>query len=57
MPPKQLSQALAAELGDDWRSKVDDFQLEPLAAASIGQVSLPSLTARPLHPAAISLAV
>lgn len=38
MPPKQLARALAGELGNDWRSKVREFEEEPLAAASIGQV-------------------
>lgn len=40
MPQKQLHKAMAAELGSDWRSKVADFEDEPLAAASIGQVSI-----------------
>ena len=38
MPKKQLHKALAAELGSEWRSKVADFEDDPLAAASIGQV-------------------
>ena len=40
MPRKQLHKVLAAELGPDWRSKVADFEDEPLAAASIGQVHI-----------------
>ena len=38
MPRRQLEKVLCDELGDDWRSKVADFEDEPLAAASIGQV-------------------
>lgn len=38
MPPRQLQQILRAEWGDDWRSKFADFQMQPIAAASIGQV-------------------
>ena len=40
MPRKQLHKVLAAELGPDWRSKVAEFEDEPLAAASIGQVCI-----------------
>lgn len=40
MPRKQLEKVLVAELGDFWRQKVADFEYEPLAAASIGQVSM-----------------
>ena len=39
MPKSQLHKVLAAELGPGWRSKVADFEDEPLAAASIGQVT------------------
>ena len=38
MPGRQLEKVLVAELGDGWREKVDDFEYDPLAAASIGQV-------------------
>ena len=38
MPRKQLEKAIVAELGSDWRTKLADFDFEPLAAASIGQV-------------------
>ncbi|GAA4643953.1 AarF/ABC1/UbiB kinase family protein [Pontixanthobacter gangjinensis] len=38
MPPRQLQQILRAEWGDDWRSKFADFHMQPIAAASIGQV-------------------
>ena len=38
MPRSQLESALVAELGPNWRSMVADFDYEPLAAASIGQV-------------------
>lgn len=38
MPMRQLENVLAAELGDDWRSRFAEFHEEPIAAASIGQV-------------------
>lgn len=38
MPRRQLEKVLVAELGDAWANKVTDFEYEPLAAASIGQV-------------------
>lgn len=40
MPLKQLNSVLDAELGKDWSSKLKSFDYEPLAAASIGQVSI-----------------
>jgi hypothetical protein len=40
MPRKQLEKVLVGELGPNWRSKLADFEYEPLAAASIGQVCL-----------------
>lgn len=39
MPKRQLEKVISAEAGPDWRSKVATFEDEPLAAASIGQVS------------------
>lgn len=41
MPRRQLEKAISGELGPNWRSKVAEFDDEPLAAASIGQVPLP----------------
>ncbi|KAJ3038881.1 hypothetical protein HDV00_012802 [Rhizophlyctis rosea] len=38
MPDSQLQTVLSNELGSDWRSKFDTFDLQPIAAASIGQV-------------------
>lgn len=38
MPRKQLEQALTSELGPNWRSRLADFDPQPVAAASIGQV-------------------
>ena len=38
MPEEQLRQMLVAELGDDWPGRFREFDYEPLAAASIGQV-------------------
>lgn len=38
MPRTQLHKVLRSELGSDWRAKVRNFEDEPLAAASIGQV-------------------
>lgn len=40
MPKKQLHKVLVGELGPDWRSKVQEFEDDPLAAASIGQVRI-----------------
>jgi hypothetical protein len=31
---------LVEELGEDWRSKFKEFEVKPIAAASIGQVSI-----------------
>ena len=38
MPRGQLESVISAELGSEWRSKLREFDDEPLAAASIGQV-------------------
>ncbi|KAM4751627.1 atypical kinase COQ8B, mitochondrial-like [Cyanocitta cristata] len=38
MPPWQSAEVLAAELGRGWRRRLREFQEEPVAAASIGQV-------------------
>jgi len=38
MPKRQLHKALASQLGKDWRQKVAEFDDQPMAAASIGQV-------------------
>jgi len=38
MPEAQVRQVLANELGRDWKSRFAEFDFEPLAAASIGQV-------------------
>lgn len=38
MPKRQLEQQLVSQLGEDWRSKIADFNYIPIAAASIGQV-------------------
>ncbi|GMF13159.1 unnamed protein product [Phytophthora lilii] len=38
MPKDQLHQQLKHELGEDWRSKFQEFDDVPIAAASIGQV-------------------
>ena len=40
MPRKQLEKVLTGELGPEWRNKVANFEDDPLAAASIGQVCL-----------------
>ena len=39
MPTEQLHGVLSDELGADWRELFSEFSDEPLAAASIGQVS------------------
>jgi len=38
MPPQQLQQVLAAQWGKDWRTRFQQFEPRPIAAASIGQV-------------------
>ena len=38
MPKKQVVQMLETELGADWQDKFQEFNLYPMAAASIGQV-------------------
>ncbi len=38
MPEDQLRRVLARQLGADWEEKFAEFDFEPLAAASIGQV-------------------
>ncbi|KAF8818144.1 ABC1 protein, partial [Cardiosporidium cionae] len=38
MPKKQLFNLLEAEWGSDWRSHFENFNEQPVAAASIGQV-------------------
>lgn len=39
MPRSQLESQLVNELGSDWAAKMKEFDYEPKAAASIGQVS------------------
>ena len=38
MPEHQLRSVLSTEWGDDWQTKLDRFDEQPIAAASIGQV-------------------
>lgn len=38
MPKRQLNAQLVSQLGEDWRSKLLEFDDVPIAAASIGQV-------------------
>ena len=38
-----LQKVLSAELGPDWRDKLESFEDRPFAAASIGQVHKASL--------------
>lgn len=38
MPQAQLEAQLESQLGSNWRSKFKDFDMKPIAAASIGQV-------------------
>lgn len=38
MPRSQLESVLAKELGAEWQSRLREFDFEPMAAASIGQV-------------------
>ena len=39
MPVRQMESVLIQEIGPDWRSKLQDFQEKPFAAASIGVYS------------------
>ncbi|XP_068088908.1 atypical kinase COQ8A, mitochondrial [Hyperolius riggenbachi] len=43
MPFKQVMKTLTADLGPNWRDKLDSFEERPFAAASIGQVHLARL--------------
>ncbi|XP_075719540.1 atypical kinase COQ8A, mitochondrial [Rhinoderma darwinii] len=43
MPIKQMTKTLNADLGHNWRDKLDFFEERPFAAASIGQVHLARL--------------
>lgn len=43
MPIKQMTKTLNADLGPNWRDKLDFFEERPFAAASIGQVHLARL--------------
>ncbi|XP_063775018.1 atypical kinase COQ8A, mitochondrial [Pseudophryne corroboree] len=43
MPIKQMMKTLNADLGPNWRDKLDFFEERPFAAASIGQVHLARL--------------
>ena len=38
MPASQLQRVMAEELGGEWRGRFQDFDEQPFAAASIGQV-------------------
>ncbi|KAF5396584.1 ABC domain containing protein kinase [Paragonimus heterotremus] len=38
MPNRQMQKVLVAELGSDWRNRILQFEEQPFAAASIGQV-------------------
>lgn len=43
MPKAQLHEQLEKELGEGWRDHFLEFDDVPIAAASIGQVRIPSL--------------
>jgi aarF domain-containing kinase len=40
MPRRQLMKVISAELGPNWRDRLESFEEEPIASASIGQVCL-----------------
>ncbi|XP_059497479.1 LOW QUALITY PROTEIN: atypical kinase COQ8A, mitochondrial-like [Stegostoma tigrinum] len=40
MPSRQMLKTLKSELGSDWRARLEYFEEQPFAAASIGQVHL-----------------
>lgn len=48
MPEAKTRAALAAALGADWASRFDAFEIEPFAAASIGQVHRASFEGQPI---------
>ncbi|XP_047524172.1 atypical kinase COQ8B, mitochondrial [Pieris napi] len=43
MPTWQVEKVMSSQLGPDWRSRVQNFEEKPFAAASIGQVHLAML--------------
>jgi len=43
MPVHQMRSVLVQEFGPEWRSKLQDFQEQPFAAASVGQVHIGTL--------------
>lgn len=40
MPRRQLMKVISAELGPNWCDRLESFEEEPVASASIGQVCL-----------------
>lgn len=38
MPQKQLLKVMSSQYGSDWKDRLGDFTMQPIAAASIGQV-------------------
>ncbi|SIO73256.1 aarF domain-containing kinase [Babesia microti strain RI] len=46
MPQEQVLHILTSEFGDNWRDKFDQFDLTPIASASIGQVHLANVKGR-----------
>jgi hypothetical protein len=40
MPKRQLMKVIEAELGPNWQDRLESFDAEPIASASIGQACL-----------------
>lgn len=45
MPNRQLLKVIEGELGPDWHDRLQSFNAEPIASASIGQACLLSRSA------------
>lgn len=48
MPREQLNQTMQSALGADWKKRFDQFDMQPIASASIGQVHRATVDGKPL---------